>query len=102
MPKSQNIRMSGLVLEALGNALFKVELENKHTITCTISGKIRKFQINIMPGDQVEVDLSPYDLTHGRIEFNNRGGKKVVDPNDPEVSTPKKPKENKKFFKKRK
>ena len=67
MPKADEIEMEGVVLEKLPNAMFQVELENGHIITCYISGKLRMNYIKILPGDKVTVVLSPYDLTKGRI-----------------------------------
>lgn len=61
--------MTGTVVEALPNAMFRVELENGHAITAHISGKIRMHYIRILPGDKVQVELSPYDLTKGRITY---------------------------------
>ncbi len=61
--------MTGEVLEALPNAMFRVELENEHEIVCHVSGKIRMNYIRILPGDKVAVELSPYDLTKGRITY---------------------------------
>ena len=69
MAKEDVIELEGTVLEALPNAMFKVELENGHTILAHISGKMRKFYIRILPGDRVKVELSPYDLTRGRITY---------------------------------
>src|SRR6266496_566572 len=63
------IRLIGVVVEALPNAQFKVELENGHIIIAHISGKMRKHYIRLVPGDKVEVELTPYDLTKGRITF---------------------------------
>lgn len=63
------IKLTGKVLEALPNAQFKVELENGHTIIGHISGKMRKHYIRLVNGDKVEVELTPYDLTKGRITF---------------------------------
>lgn len=63
------IRLTGRVVEALPGAKFKVELENGHTILAIISGKMRKHYIRLVPGDMVEVELTPYDLTKGRIIF---------------------------------
>lgn len=63
------IKLTGKVLEALPNAQFKLELENGHTIIGHISGKMRKHYIRLVPGDNVEVELTPYDLTKGRITF---------------------------------
>jgi len=61
--------MEGTIEEALPNAMFRVELENGHVITAHISGKMRMFYIKILPGDRVKVEMSPYDLTKGRISF---------------------------------
>ena len=69
MAKQTSITQDGTILEALSNARFRVELENGHVITAHISGKMRKFYIKILPGDRVRVDMSPYDLTKGRISF---------------------------------
>jgi translation initiation factor IF-1 len=63
------IKMVGKVVEALPNAQFKVELENSHTIIAHVSGKMRKHYIKLVPGDKVEVEMTPYDLTKGRITF---------------------------------
>jgi len=72
MAKEEGITVQGTVEEALPNAMFRVELENGHTILAHISGKMRKFRIRVMPGDTVTVELSPYDLTRGRITFRPR------------------------------
>ena len=69
MAKQDVIELEGTVLEALPNAMFKVELENGHEILAHISGKMRMHYIKILPGDRVRVDMSPYDLTKGRITF---------------------------------
>ena len=69
MPKQAAIELDGVILEALSNAMFKVELENGHVITAHISGKMRMHYIKILPGDKVKVEMSPYDLTKGRISF---------------------------------
>ena len=73
MPKQAAIELDGVILEALSNAMFKVELENGHVITAHISGKMRMHYIKILPGDKVKVEMSPYDLTKGRIssDINN-------------------------------
>lgn len=63
------IKLTGKVLEALPNAQFRVELENGHTIIAHVSGKMCKYYIRLIPGDKVEVELTPYDLTKGRISF---------------------------------
>ena len=67
MAKEESIEVEGLVKETLPNAFFKVELENGHTVLAHISGKMRKHYIRILPGDKVTLELSPYDLTRGRI-----------------------------------
>ncbi|HIP31533.1 MAG TPA: translation initiation factor IF-1 [Crocinitomicaceae bacterium] len=69
MAKQAAIEQDGTILEALPNAIFRVELENGHVIIGHISGKMRKFYIRILPGDRVKVEMSPYDLTKGRITF---------------------------------
>lgn len=69
MSKQLSISQDGTVLESLGNAMFRVELENGHVIIAHISGKMRMHYIKILPGDRVKVDISPYDLTKGRITF---------------------------------
>ena len=69
MSKADAIEVEGTVLEKLPNAMFKVELENKHVVLAHISGKLRMNFIRILPGDKVRVEMSPYDLTKGRISF---------------------------------
>ncbi len=69
MSKQPLIKQDGVILEALSNAMFRVKLENGHEILATISGKMRMHYIRILPGDKVGVELSPYDLTRGRINF---------------------------------
>ena len=69
MAKQATIEQDGRVSEALPNANFKVELENGHEILAHISGKMRMFYIRILPGDKVKVEMSPYDLTKGRITY---------------------------------
>ncbi len=69
MPRNEMIEAEGKVLEALPNGMFKVQLENKHIILAHLSGRMRKYYIRILPGDTVKVDISPYDLTKGRITF---------------------------------
>ncbi|WP_221435633.1 translation initiation factor IF-1 [Algisphaera agarilytica] len=65
------LQFDGEVLESLPNAMFRVKLENDHEIIAHISGKMRKFYIRILPGDRVTVDISPYDLTKGRITYRH-------------------------------
>ena len=69
MPKEQAIEVDAVVLEALPNATFRVQLEGGHEVLAHASGKMRKFFIRILPGDRVKVELSPYDLTRGRIVY---------------------------------
>jgi translation initiation factor IF-1 len=69
MAKEEQIQMSGTVIDTLPNTMFKVELENGHVVTAHISGKMRKNYIKILTGDQVKVELTPYDLSKGRITF---------------------------------
>ncbi|WP_129598532.1 translation initiation factor IF-1 [Anaerophilus nitritogenes] len=72
MAKNDVIEVQGKVIEALPNAMFKVELENGHEILAHISGKLRMNFIRILPGDMVTVELSPYDLTRGRITWRGK------------------------------
>ncbi len=74
MPKEEAIQVEGTVVEALPNAMFRVELETGHKVLAHISGKMRVHYIRILPGDKVIVELSPYDLSRGRIVY--RGSKK--------------------------
>ncbi len=69
MSKQSSLEIDGRITEALSNAMFRVELENGHIITAHISGKMRMHYIKILPGDKVKVEMSPYDLTKGRITF---------------------------------
>ncbi|NWG13571.1 MAG: translation initiation factor IF-1 [Acidobacteria bacterium] len=69
MPKEDAIEVVGTVVETLPNAMFRVELENKHVVLAHISGKMRKNFIRILPGDKILVELSPYDLSRGRIVY---------------------------------
>ncbi|MDR1725342.1 MAG: translation initiation factor IF-1 [Bacteroidales bacterium] len=72
MAKQASIQLDGVVLESLGNATFRVELENGHVIIAHISGKMRMHYIKILPGDKVQVEMSPYDLTKGRISYRHK------------------------------
>lgn len=72
MPREDAIRVDGIVREVLPNTMFRVELENGHKILCHISGKLRLNFIKILPEDKVAVELSPYDLTKGRIVYRTR------------------------------
>ncbi|OGT35882.1 MAG: translation initiation factor IF-1 [Gammaproteobacteria bacterium RBG_16_51_14] len=72
MAKEDQIEMEGTVIETLPNTMFRVELENGHIITAHISGKMRKHYIRILTGDKVTVEMTPYDLSKGRITFRER------------------------------
>ena len=72
MVKQLSIEQDGVIKESLSNAMFRVELENGHIITAHISGKMRMHYINLLPGDKVKIEMSPYDLTKGRITFRGR------------------------------
>ncbi|MGM0435621.1 MAG: translation initiation factor IF-1 [Bacillota bacterium] len=72
MAKEEKIEMEGKIVEALPNTEFLVELENGHTVKAHVSGKIRMYYIRILPGDKVTVELSPYDLTRGRITYRHK------------------------------
>ncbi len=72
MAKEEAITVEGTVVEPLPNAMFRVELDNGHRVLAHVSGKMRKFFIRILPGDKVTVELSPYDLTRGRITYRAR------------------------------
>jgi translation initiation factor IF-1 len=75
MPKAEAISVEGTVTETLPNAMFRVELEGGHKVLAHISGKMRMHYIKILPGDRVTVELSPYDLSRGRITYR---GKKIT------------------------
>lgn len=72
MAKEDCIELEGVVIETLPNTMFRVELENTHVVTAHISGKMRKNYIRILTGDKVIVEMTPYDLTKGRIKFRNK------------------------------
>ena len=72
MAKEESIELEGTVVEALPNARFRVEVDNGHRILAHVSGKMRKYYIRILPGDKVKVEVSPYDLTRGRITYRER------------------------------
>ena len=72
MAKQASIEQDGTIVEALSNAMFRVELENGHPITAHISGKMRMHYIKILPGDKVQIEMSPYDLTKGRITYRHK------------------------------
>ena len=69
MAKQAAIEQEGTIIEALSNAMFRVELENGHVVTANISGKMRLHYIKLLPGDKVKLEMSPYDLTKARITF---------------------------------
>jgi translation initiation factor IF-1 len=75
MAKEEAIEVEGKIIEPLPNAMFRVELDNGHKVLAHISGKMRMHYIKILPGDRVTIELSPYDLTRGRITFRAKGGK---------------------------
>jgi len=72
MSKEDSIEMEGVIVETLPNTMFRVELENGHVVTAHISGKMRKNYIRILTGDKVKVEITPYDLTKGRITYRVR------------------------------
>jgi translation initiation factor IF-1 len=72
LAKEEAIEVEGSVIEPLPNAMFRVKLDNGHVVLAHISGKMRKFYIRILPGDRVTVELSPYDLSRGRITYREK------------------------------
>jgi translation initiation factor IF-1 len=72
-PKEDTLSLVGRVIETFPSSTFKVELENGHTILASLAGRLRRFRIRITPGDDVDVELSPYDLTRGRITYRRQG-----------------------------
>ncbi len=72
MAKDDSIEMEGTIVDTLPNTMFRVELENGHIVTAHISGRMRKHYIRILTGDKVKVELTPYDLSKGRIIYRNR------------------------------
>ena len=72
MAKEEAIEVEGTIIEPLPNAMFRVELDNGHKVLAHISGKMRMHFIKILPGDRVTIELSPYDLTRGRITYRNK------------------------------
>ncbi|MDQ2696062.1 MAG: translation initiation factor IF-1 [Pseudomonadota bacterium] len=72
MPKEDHIEMEGTVIETLPNTMFRVQLDNGHVVTAHISGRMRKHYIRILTGDKVKVELTPYDLSKGRIVYRGR------------------------------
>ncbi|MFU8797590.1 MAG: translation initiation factor IF-1 [Gammaproteobacteria bacterium] len=83
MPKEDHIEMDGVVLETLPNTIFRVQLENGHIIIAHISGKLRKNYIRILTGDKVKVELTPYDLSKGRIVFRKSEKAEMPAPANP-------------------
>ncbi len=79
MAKEDSIEMNGVVIDSLPNTTFKVELENGHVVNAHISGRMRKNYIRILTGDKVIVELTPYDLTRGRIVYRDSGKKRPSD-----------------------
>ena len=69
MAKQEAIEQDGVIVEALSNAMFRIELNNEHVVTAHISGKMRMHYIKLLPGDKVKLEMSPYDLTKARITF---------------------------------
>jgi translation initiation factor IF-1 len=90
MAKEEAIEMEGTVIENLPNTHFRVELENGHVVIAHISGRMRKNYIRILMGDRVTVQLTPYDLTKGRITFRNREAKELKDGEVAAATEPKK------------
>lgn len=72
MAKEESIRMSGIVYEILPNAMFRITLNNNHKIIATLSGKMRQHNIQILLGDKVDVEMSPYDMSRGRVVYRNK------------------------------
>lgn len=72
MPRAESLEVEGVVREALPNAMFRIELPNGHTVLAHVSGKIRMNFIRILPGDKVKLELSPYDLSRGRIVYRSK------------------------------
>jgi translation initiation factor IF-1 len=72
MPKEELIETEGVIIEALPNAMFRVQLDNGHKVLAHVSGKMRMNFIRILPGDKVKLELSPYDLTRGRITYRSK------------------------------
>lgn len=72
MPKEEPIRVAGVVKEVIPNAMFRVELENKHIVLAHLAGRLRMHFIKILPGDKVTMEMSPYDLSKGRIVYRDK------------------------------
>ncbi|HYV98640.1 MAG TPA: translation initiation factor IF-1 [Gemmatimonadaceae bacterium] len=73
MPKQDMVEMEGVVSEVLPSAMFRVQLDNGYAVLATIGGNMRRFRIRVLTGDRVKVEVSPYDLTRGRITFRHKG-----------------------------
>ncbi|HJU66111.1 MAG TPA: translation initiation factor IF-1 [Gemmatimonadaceae bacterium] len=73
MAKEESVKVEGVVSDVLPSATFRVELENGHSVLATLAGKMRRFHIRVLSGDRVTVEMSPYDLTRGRITFRAKG-----------------------------
>jgi translation initiation factor IF-1 len=73
MSKEVALQMDGVVADVLPSTTFRVVLENGHSVLATLAGKMRRFRIRVLAGDRVTLELSPYDLTHGRITFRHKG-----------------------------
>ena len=80
MEKEKALELEGSVTETLPNAMFRVKLDNGHTVLAHISGKMRKYYIRILLGDRVKIEMSPYDLTRGRISFRHKDENPVAAP----------------------
>lgn len=72
MAKEDMIELEGVITDVLPSAMFRVELDNGHTVLATIAGKMRRFRIRVLQGDRVKVEVSPYDLSRGRITFRHK------------------------------
>jgi translation initiation factor IF-1 len=73
MSKEQSLALEGVVSDVLPSAMFRVSLDNGHSVIATLAGKMRQFRIRVLNGDRVTVEVSPYDLTRGRITFRHKG-----------------------------
>lgn len=73
MAKEESVELEGVVTDVLPSTTFRVELDNGHSVLATLAGKMRRFHIRVLVGDRVKVEVSPYDLTRGRITFRHKG-----------------------------
>jgi len=73
MSKEESVKLEGVVSDVLPSAMFRVDLENGHSVLATLAGRMRRFRIRVLNGDRVTVEVSPYDLTRGRITFRQKG-----------------------------